>query len=389
MTTEIHSQGWLTRLGGSIKGIVFGLILILLSIGGLVWNEHRAIETYRALELVEEITVDGPAAQASAENEGALVHVTGPLETEERLQDSHFRLEVVAARLHREVEMFQWVQKKKSNTQNELGGGSTTRTQYSYRREWRATLVDSNRFKNIRYQNPPEFPVPSRTQSAAAVRIAAYPLGEELINDLEVTEPLSFDLVGDRRGGVVYGDWLFIGGDPEQPDVGDYRVRFSAALPGQPYSAIAGQESSALYPFFGEGLDGYFRLQQGAWNKGDMLRKARQENSILTWIIRFVGWLFMLIGFSAVFRPLDVLADIVPTIGHLVRGGTGLVALLLASAISFVTVAIAWFAVRPILSLSLLGVALVCAAVLRRRGQAAAPSSATPSFAEEISEGEG
>ena len=46
--TETTTKGWTSRIGESIKGVLFGLVLIVLSCIGLFWNEGRAVQTVRS-----------------------------------------------------------------------------------------------------------------------------------------------------------------------------------------------------------------------------------------------------------------------------------------------------------------------------------------------------
>jgi hypothetical protein len=41
--TETTNTSWFSRIGNSIKGLLFGGIFILLSIGFLWWNEGRNV----------------------------------------------------------------------------------------------------------------------------------------------------------------------------------------------------------------------------------------------------------------------------------------------------------------------------------------------------------
>ncbi|MDB4792928.1 hypothetical protein OAG91_01735, partial [bacterium] len=42
--TETTSVGWLGRLGSSIKGILVGLVLLIVSLVMLVFNERNAVQ---------------------------------------------------------------------------------------------------------------------------------------------------------------------------------------------------------------------------------------------------------------------------------------------------------------------------------------------------------
>ena len=111
-----------------------------------------------------------------------------------------------------------------------------------------------------------------------------------------------------------------------------------------------------------------------------MFQQAQTENTIITWVIRVAGLLGIFIGFQLFFGLFGVVGDIIPFVGSLVRGGTAIIALVLTLIVGPVTIAIGWFAYRPLLALAIIGGGLLLAAVtlfLRRRagsGNAAAPA---------------
>ena len=76
--TEVTNQNWFSRMGGAIKGIVFGAILVLISFPLLFWNEGRAVHRARTLAEGRGLVVaDVPIESVDANNEGKLVHMTG------------------------------------------------------------------------------------------------------------------------------------------------------------------------------------------------------------------------------------------------------------------------------------------------------------------------
>ncbi|KPA17340.1 protein containing DUF1625, partial [Candidatus Magnetomorum sp. HK-1] len=50
-------------------------------------------------------------------------------------------------------------------------------------------------------------------------------------------------------------------------------------------------------------------LSVGYFTAEEMFEQAKSENSILTWILRFVGYLLMIIGFAMIFAPLFTLGE--------------------------------------------------------------------------------
>jgi hypothetical protein len=61
-----------------------------------------------------------------------------------------------------------------------------------------------------------------------------------------------------------------------------------------------------------------------------------------------------------------VLADIIPLLGNLMRMGTTLVAGLIASVLSLVTISIAWIVYRPLLGIVLLVLAVGVVILLKK-----------------------
>jgi hypothetical protein len=59
--TETTTKGWSTRIGESIKGILFGIVLIGLSCMLLFWNEGRAVQTTKSLNEGAGLVVDAAA----------------------------------------------------------------------------------------------------------------------------------------------------------------------------------------------------------------------------------------------------------------------------------------------------------------------------------------
>src|SRR5262249_54463073 len=73
-----------------------------------------------------------------------------------------------------------------------------------------------------------------------------------------------------------------------------------------------------------------------------------------TWLLRFLGFLFMAIGIFLVFNPLAVLADIVPFLGGLTGFFLAIFAAITAFTLSFITIGIAWIFYRPMIGIPLL-----------------------------------
>lgn len=146
------------------------------------------------------------------------------------------------------------------------------------------------------------------------------------------------------------------------PQVGDVRIAFSVVKP-TTVSLIAQQSGETFRPYPTKAGDALDVLDAGNLSAESMFQTAVTANNRLTWILRLIGFVLMLIGVSMVWRPLAVVADVLPLVGDLARGGIFFLALAISLPLSLMTIAIAWLAYRPIL-----GACLIVAAVLAGMG---------------------
>lgn len=121
--SEITSRSWFSRIGRAFSGILFGIILVLLAMAGLFWNEGRAVSTARALSegAGRVVTIDPARPAATA---GQLVHFTGPVAIQGAPVDPLFSALPVpdnANQLKRKVEMYQWLEEPAQRDPDEAG----------------------------------------------------------------------------------------------------------------------------------------------------------------------------------------------------------------------------------------------------------------------------
>lgn len=365
--TQVVSRSWISRLRGSLGGMLVGIVLTVLPFFGLSWNEKRAIDVIRALNEGARKVVSVPAGAVSPQNEGALVHFSGRADSPDRVEDPAFGVSEAALKLRRNVETFQWEETKSEDTRTQMGGGTETAVTYSYRKAWKKDLIDSNRFQEpAGRQNPAQALFPDYQDVAEPVRVEAFTLPEVLVSMIsgwkELAVPPSEKLPPEVRAKArIAGDALYFGKDPAHPAVGDTRVRFEV-VPPQEVTVVARQAGQTLEPFQAESSGKrVVLLEPGVHNAGDMFTLAQTKNRIMTWILRFVFFLVMGLGLALIFQPFRVLADVLPAAGRIVGAGTGFVAFLLAAVLSAATVAVAWLAVRPAVGIPLLVLAGVLA----------------------------
>jgi len=362
--TQVTSQSWFSRIGGAFKGVLFGLLLFVIAFPLLSWNESRTVNTFKKLEGGRGIVVTVDSASVDAANEDALIHVMGKADTELTLTDPVFGVSAQAIKLNRVVEMYQWEEDSDSTTKKKVGGSEETTTTYTYAKTWSISAIDSSGFeKPAGHENPGAFAYPPLELLADPVSLGAFILSPSLVQMVDNPEPLALATDTNSPAPEVLkefatqqGNLFYVGNNAAAPQVGDLRVSFTVTRPTD-ISVIARQTGNSFAPFQYEDRGTIQLLQVGTHTAEAMFQKAISDNNLLTWGLRVLGFLLMLSGLNMIFKPLSVLADVLPILGKIVGIGTGLVSLLIALTCSLLTIAIAWLVFRPVLGISLLVVA--------------------------------
>lgn len=364
--TEVTSENWFSRIVESIKGILVGILIFLIAFPVLFWNEGRAVKTARSLSEGAAAVVSVAADQVNGTFDGKEIHIQGEATTSETLSDSTFGVTLPAIKLTRDVEMYQWKQKESTKTKKKVGGGTQKVTTYSYEKVWSDQAIASDSFKEPGHDNPGALPFPSKTQVASLVTVGAFKLSPGLIGQIDKWEDLRVDQQNlgltspDVRDKLQISDGrYYLGTDPTTPTIGDVHISFRVVKPTE-VSIVAQQDGSQLKPYATQqaGYD-IELLELGDVSAKDMFKAAQSRNSMLTWILRGVGFVMMFIGLFMVGRPLAIVGDFIPVIGSFFRVGVGLFAGLLALGFSFITIAVAWIFYRPLIGILLLSVGVL------------------------------
>ena len=382
--TETTTVSWGSRLGSSIKGVLVGLALFVIGFPVLFWNEGNSVKTAKALDEGEGACVPVESIkEINSEMEGQLVHMTGLATTQDVLSDDQFGISATAIALKRKTEMFQWVEHAKTTEKKNVGGSVTKTTTYTYSQEWLETAVDSSGFKEQGHDNPGFIEFPSEEKRAANVAFGAFRLNEDQIARIGSAQAYAFptDFVcrverAQRQGGTIYvpnkatRDNALNNRDvASQARIGDMRVTFSVVLP-HDVSIVAKQKGDTFVGYLAKTKKKIDMLSDGVRDAAEMFEAARSANTMLTWVVRLVGFLLMFFGISMVLKPLSVLADVLPILGNIVEIGIGLVAGVVAFVCALVTIAIAWIFYRPILGILLLALAGAALFLLWKKRQA-------------------
>ena len=358
--TEVTSTSWFARLGQAVVGVLIGFIFVVVAIGVLFWNEGRAIRTAQGLAEGAGIVRSVPAERADPADNGRLIHVTGMLSTGGPISDPDFAVRVNGVRLVRHVEVYQWKEETHSETRTKFGGGEERTTTYKYVRAWSDKPIDSDRFKEPRGHTNPVMIYQSRELVAPGTHLGAFAVPDSLLRGfgeprrLAATDVQANALQIRVSKPVALNDGvLYVGRDPSQPAIGDMRISFSE-VPLQTASVVAAQAGSGFAPFPTHTGTTVELIAAGAVPAKVMFQHAEEENVAMTWVLRLIGVVFMLIGFNFVLRPLAVAGSVIPLLGDVIGAGTFLVALVCTVAIAPIVIAFGWLWYRPVIGIGVL-----------------------------------
>lgn len=361
--TSTSSQSWFSRIGSAFSGLLVGIVLIPAAGWLLFWNEGRAVQTARSLTegagLVQTVSADRP----DPANQGRLVHVAGPVRIAQLPVDQELNVSPPAGslRLIRRVEMFQWVEETRSETRTRLGGGTETVTTSTYRRDWHEGRVDSGRFRQPDGHQNPQLRYGDRSFTAEGVTLGGFRLAAGQLEGLSADEAVTLPGGGATR---------FIGYDPSAPAVGDLRITWRVARP-DGLSVIGAQQGDGFAPFATRAGDRLLMVRGGNLPAAAMFQQAKDDNALMTWLLRLGGVVLMFAGWAMVFNPLKVLSDVIPPLGAVVGFGTGALAMVLTALVAPVVIAVAWLVYRPLVGIVILvvGAAIAFGIARLRRGR--------------------
>ncbi len=357
----VSGESWISRIIGSVKSVLFGLFVFVFAFPVLYWNEGRAVRTAKSLTEGLGAVVSVPVESVDASKEGKLVHVSGAVKTAAPIADSELPMKADGVKLLRTVEMYQWTEHESRETRKKVGGGTETVTTYDYKKEWAKGRVDSS---TDGHENPEAPPYQSKQFTADPVTVGAFTMSEEQVSKLTdavalPVEASSAEQIPEAMKGKmqVKDGKFYIAQDPATPKIGDARISYEVVKPAT-VSLVAVQKASTFAPYQAAAGDVILLVEAGTHTAAEMFKTAQERNAIFTWILRAVGFFMMFLGLFMVFRPIAVLADVLPLFGTALSAGIGLFAFIGAAVLSILTIAVAWFVVRPVLGIALLVVAI-------------------------------
>lgn len=361
MVEEVTTKSWGSRLKDAVIGVLIGLLCIGGSIWLAFWNESHGLHTAQSLTQAQKQVINVAISPVNPQNNLKVVYLSGKAVTQEQLTDPLLELTLNAIALDRQVLMYQWQEDVETRNESQLGGSERTVKTYSYKKVWSEALIDSSTFKDqAGHQNPSSMPFQSQHFIAQHVQVGDFVLPAELIKRIDNSSIVDLSkadltaLKAESGKTVKLGtNEIYVGNNNASPQPGDLRVSLSAVLP-QTVSIVAQQNDQTLQPYQAPAGKTVMLLNTGAHSSDELFTDAFTDNTMVTWVLRLISFALLFAGFSLILKPLVVLADVLPFAGTIVSFGTGFVAFVCALVVWLIVTAIAWFVIRPFVSIGLI-----------------------------------
>lgn len=352
------------RVGNSFKGILGGIVVIIIGVVLLWWNEGNNVRNLKTTAELEKTYIDVKSNSVNSKNDGKLVATTGKLFNEKELTDSKFGITIKTPIMKRTVEMYQWKEKSDSDSD-----GNTT---YTYEKVWDEDLIDSSEFHHSGHTNPSQKLYESEDFASDDVKVGAFSLTSKQISMLSTKATFSdFNQENiDALNLKVSGKYITSSTDLDNPNIGDIRVSFNYNNSTE-ISVLAVQNGDSFSDYTSSVGKTINRVMDGSHNGKDMIETIRKENKFLKWILRLVGTLLCILGIGAILKPISAITSFIPILGNIVGAAVGLVSFALGLSLSLVVVAIAWIRFRPLLGIGLLAIVAAIIIFLILRGKKA------------------
>lgn len=358
--TTTATTGYGNRIISSIKGVVIGFILFIASFGLLYWNEGRVDLSDIAKTATEisssEVNTDPALAKK-------LISATGVVSSNEIIGDNLFLQPDKFIAVERRVEMYAWKEDRTTKDKTNIGGSETSETTYTYRKEWVEQPESSNNFQHPEEHENPQKSLDSYTNNVGVATIGIYSFDPSRVT-LPNFEKILLNAQNTTlsKGAVVANNgYLFIRKDEsstfENPTVGDLRVSYYALRSGFTGTIFGALGGDRIEPYINQDANSLYRVFIGTREEG--IATFHSEYTMMSWILRLVGFFMMWFGLMALFGPISTLLDILPIFGSLTRSLIAIVAFAASLILAIVTILISMLIHNVVVLMIALGVTVV------------------------------
>lgn len=398
--SKVTRTGYGKRIGQSIGGVLIGFLLFMASFVLLYWNEGR-----QDMSLIAKTAtvIDSSIISTDQSLQENLVSVTGELTAEEQLADDYLIAGDYIA-LQRTVEIYAWAEDAEEESTTQTGGSETTKTKYSYEKQWTAEPQNSTDFEYPNEHYNPTKSIDDASKMVNSAKVGVYSIDVDSI-DLPGYSDLSLEkeivLLSDKIAGSdlytdiqkqetpkylqtsLEGDYVYFSlENPSNPEIGDIRISYQvvpANINVTVFGKLAGNSISA---YVDEDDNELYRIIKGSHEQA--VSTMHTEHVSSTWFLRIIGFILMWIGLSMIFGPISAVLDFLPFMGQLSRSLIGIMTCVVSIILTVVTICISmvmhsWVALLLISTIGVISVALLLWGVKKNKTTTPGPENTPPS----------
>lgn len=330
-----------------------GCFLFVAGISILFWNEGRAAHMIVSLDEALDSAITINAGDEVENNyEGRIVHIAGPIVVGEPLTEPDYDIQILAVKLKRRVQMYQWVEETmEQNYGDSLASVQADSKTYYYSTQWRDKLIDSRSFYiQTGHHNPKKFPVESQTQVADSVFLGRYELGSEIKAKFDKFVELTSDTRPEDPSIKLHLGLYYHSDDVFNPQVGDFRLLFSfSGMEGELYTIVGQLHNGKVVPYVTSRNAKILLVYPGEISLAQVFKMEHHAQRLTTWGFRFVGWVCLFFGATCTASLLHIILSRVYYLSSLAPdprypAGTNL---MLSLSLALVITSVAWALHRP------------------------------------------
>lgn len=345
-----------SKIKSALTGIIVGPIIILIAIYFLAANEFRSVARTAAIIEWESIVETLDTNNIEATNQ-KFVYTNWNL-TSTSINDPDFWLNIDGVAYERKVEMYLWDQESKTEVKENLWWSETHTTNYSYKKIWSSTPIDSKNFEESqKYINPTEWKYQSHSEYSQEIKLNNFYISENLKRLFPISKSLSLqkENFSEIENITLANNFIFIWNDFNNPEIWDIRISYTYLPQNTLVSMLAYQENeNTLWEFLLNQKQPLSKIVEWNVTKNELFKMLKDENTLLTWILRWVLLILMYIWFYMLLSILPTLGSVIPFLGKIIGFWVGIIAFVWTIILWGTTIAIAWFAARPIISILIL-----------------------------------
>lgn len=341
---------WLSTAIGLI-GLISSLVLI-------IGNEAKAVKISKVLEnTISSVVTVAPESDIDKSHIGKLIYITGFMSIHEPLTEVDYGISVMAVKLLRQVQMYQWVESEHDTID---GDGNTISSSYNYYKEWQNYLIDSSGFHySSSHRNPKEFPIKRLTQINDNVKIGKYNLGLELKKKFKDFVAITSDERPERKDIKLHSGMYYHCDNIWEPQIGDVRIQFFYAGHHDQIVTIVARldDTLTLLPYIYDNKEILF-LKIGSYSLEEMFAIAHSHNKFQTWMFRVAGWFLLYLSCMSLGTFLQIILTYSEFLQEILPLTHSSMKMTVSMCLSLLFTALSWVWYRPILGVGMIFVTI-------------------------------